>query len=224
MIDKELKDAPIANSVNRDVIQEKLQSDHYVKQFAEQGAKLLEETNRPNIITYAQFEPFIELFNMDKTKYAADENYRISMNRLYNQYTRGLGINLYQPTIVVVSHEDPTELYFLDRKYTQFKSDTVEGKSKRDSVPAAVSRASSTTRDDLLLDASILDLMDANSSPEQKAHFARIRMQSAIIQKNFVERNLSPEKRAELLAQVAEPLPPEETSGEMIFDLNDDED
>lgn len=225
MANKDIRDANIPNVVNEEAIKEKLKNNHLVKQFADEGRKLLEKTERPNIITYAQFEPFIPLFNLDRKKYEDDQTYRLQMNRLYNQYTKGLGINLYQPTIVVVSEEDPTELYFLDRRFTRFKSDVVDGKSMRDNVPAAITRNASATRDQLLLDASIMDVMAANSTEEMKSYFARVKMDSALIQKNFVERNLSPEKKAEIMGETS-PSDNREvgSSSSMEFFLVDDDD
>ena len=196
---REIKDAPIANTVDPNSIKERLKQDNFVTLFSKLGTKMLEDTNKPNVITLEQFQPFIPLFNMNKELYEEDESYRLSINRLYNQFIRGLNINLYQPTIVIRSREDPTECYFLNRRFTRIKSDGVEGKSMRDTVPAAVSKAASTTRDQLILEASVRDLIAANSTPEQKSYFTRIRMESALIEKNFVERNLSPEKRQELI-------------------------
>jgi hypothetical protein len=221
--ENDIRDANIPNSVDQEAIKKKLSENHLVSKFSKEGTKLLEETERPNLITLNQFEPFIPMFNMDKKKYEEDETYRLSMNRLYNQYVRGLGINLYQPTIVIMSQEDPTEVYFLDRVYTRFKSDIVDGKSMRDTVPSAIARNASTTRDQVLLEASVRDLVEANNTPEQRAYFRRIRTDSAIIQKNFVERNMSPEKRAELMAQINESKGEAVQTGSVDFELDDDD-
>lgn len=218
-------DAPIPNKVDPDAIKERISKDHFVSQFAEMGKILLEETNRPNVITLEQFEPFIPMFNADKVRYSTDTDYQAKMNALYNQYVRGLGINIYEPTIVIASKDDPRECYYLDRIFTRIRPDVAEENSTRDQVPSAVSRTSNVTRDDMLLEASMIDIIKANTTPEQKAFFAKIRVDSALIQKRFVENNLTPEKRNELLKGIDEIKPiGEPTSSGMIFELDDDED
>lgn len=217
-------DAPIPNKVDPGAIKEKIAKDHFVSQLVEMGKVLLEETNKPNIITLEQFEPFIPMFNMDRDKYATDKEYQAQMNRLYNIYVKGLGINIYEPTIVIMSKDDPRECYYLDRIFTRVKSDVVEEDSQRSKVPSAVSRAAPVTRDDLLLEASMLDIVKANTSPDQKAFFAKVKVDSALIQKRFVENNLNPEKRAELIKDTDTISPIGETSGSgMTFELDDED-
>ena len=68
----DIKDAPIPDQVDPPSIKESLKNNNYVNQFSEEGTKLLEQTNRPNVITVAQFMPFIALFQMseeDKARY-----------------------------------------------------------------------------------------------------------------------------------------------------------
>jgi hypothetical protein len=217
-------DAPIPNKVDQEAIKEKISKDHFVSQFTEMGKALLEETNKPNIITLEQFEPFIPMFNMDKDKYATDKDYRAQMNRLYNIYVKGLGINIYEPTIVVMSKDDPRECYYLDRIFTRVKSDVVDDDSQRSKVPSVVSRAALITREDLLLEASMLDIVKANTSPDQKAFFAKVKVDSALIQKRFVENNLNPDKRAELTKDTDSISPIGETSVSGItFELDDED-
>lgn len=199
---RDVKDAPIPNSVSHEKIADSLQKNSAaVRQLVEQGALLLAETNRPNIITLAQFEPFIPLFKMDKNRYAKDRGYELEMNRLYNRWKRELEINLYEITIVIKSKEDPQEVYWLDRTFTRIQSDFVpdNGKSHRDTVPAAVARSADMTRDDQILQASLHDLMEANKTEEQMNEFFRAKMESSLVQKRFFENNLSEDLRKEIL-------------------------
>lgn len=216
-------DAPIPNKVDPDSIKNKMSQDHFVSKFAELGKILLAETNRPNVITLEEFTPFIPLFNMDKHRFDVDSEYELYIKRLYNNYVKGLSINLYEPTIVIVSREDPRECAYLDRCFTRIKSDNIEGESHRTSVPSVVSKASNVTRDDLLLEASLTDITQANITPEQKEFFARTKVISAFIQNRFAENNLSENKRMELLNDqndVTSTIEP--TSGSLTFELDDD--
>lgn len=228
MAEKEIKDAPIPNAVDAEAIRERLKNDHNISQFSKLGKALLEQSEQPNIITYAQFEPFLPLFqgiDYERLKPGVDEAYRTYIARLLRDYRVNLGINLYQPTIVVDRLEEPRrELYFLDRAFTRFNSDAVEGRSMRDSVPGAVARASSATRDQMLLEASVLDVMEANNTPEQKAYFARVKMESALINKYFFENNLSPEKKAEILGGQETPQNGESPPGGSTIDFIIDDD
>jgi len=201
-IPPEIKDAPIPDTVDHDKIKESISKNHLAAIVAKEGNKLLEESERPNIITYAQFEPYIPLFNYDKERYDKDSGYKLEMHRLYNQYKLSLGINMYHPTIVIFSKEDPRAVYFLDRVWTRFKSDAVGTTNNRDSVPAAVNRTSNVTRDMMILDASLRDLATANSAPDSLAYFKKVRNDSALIQKLFVENNLNPELKKDLVAAV----------------------
>lgn len=196
-----VKDAPIPNQVDPNSIAERLKSDNIVSQFAKEGAKLLEETNRPNVITAEQFMPYVLLFNMDKEQYEKDQTYRLRINRLYNSYIRDLGINLYELTVVVESKENPVPLVVLNRRFTRIQGDRVDGKSMRDTVPAAIMKTADTTRDQEILKASVMDLVAANNTPEQKEYFTKVRMDSAMVEKWFAARNASPTARAELMGE-----------------------
>lgn len=197
-------DAKIPNAVNADKIRESLAKNHMVAQFSKLGTKLLEQTEKPNVITLAQFEPFIPLFNLDKVRYDEDVEYQHWANRLYNQFVRGLEINLYFPTIVIRSKEDPTEVYWLNRTFTRIKADATDGSSVRDTVPAAVSKVANTTRDDMLLKASLHDLVEANKTPEQMEYFLQMRRETALMNEKFQKHNLSPEKKAALTVKSPE--------------------
>lgn len=196
-----VKDIPIPNSVNEAVIKQRIASDNFVTQFAKEGTKLLENTNKPNIITVEQFLPYISLFNTDKDLYETDPNYKSKMTQLYSQYIRELGINLYEPTLVIRSKEDQTIEVFLQRRFTRIAADNTDGRSFRDTVPGAVSKAASATRDQLILDASIRDLVEANKTDSQMDYFRRIRKESAFIEAQFLKRNMSPEKRDAILSE-----------------------
>jgi hypothetical protein len=196
-------DAPIANKVDADAIRERLKDNHVVQQLVKDGALLLAKTNQPNRITLAQFTPFIPIFNVDKTRYAEDIAYKKQMDQLGARYVRDLEINLYEPTIVIQSKEEPIELVVLNRLFTRISTDNVEGESKRETVPAAVSKISGTTRDDQMLAASIADLGTANRSPKQMEFFKRVRENTAIINKAFVERNASPIGREAIIGKEA---------------------
>ncbi len=196
-----VKDVPIPNLVNEQVIKERIASDNFVTQFTKEGTKLLENTNKPNIITVEQFLPYISLFNMDKELYESDPTYKKRMDQLYSQYIRELSINLYETTLVIRSKEDPVIEVFLNRRFTRIAADNKEGRSFRDTVPGAISKAATTTRDQLILDASIRDLVEANKDEGQMDYFRRVRRESAFIEAQFLKRNMSPEKRNALLAE-----------------------
>jgi hypothetical protein len=83
---------------------------------------------------------------------------------------------------------------------TRIQSDIVDGKSNRESIPQQPNRAAGETQAQKFLDASLQDVMQANSTPEQRSFFMNSKIQSAFIQKKFVEKNLSPEARAEVMA------------------------
>lgn len=188
---------------NRSSLDEKLkqsfQKDNNVSQFAELGKKLLEETNKPNIITQEQLKPYLALFSVDNEEYNNNEIYKRQIQRLSNEYIRQLNINIYEPTIVIDSLENHKVILVMNRRFTRIKSDNVDGKSHRDLVPASIARNASVTRDNLLQGASLKDLVMMNNSPEQKAYFERVKKESAHIQKFFLENVASEEKRQELL-------------------------
>jgi hypothetical protein len=54
----------------------------------------------------------------------------------------------------------------------------------------------------MILDASLRDLATANSAPDSLAYFKKVRNDSALIQKLFVENNLNPELKKDLVAAV----------------------
>lgn len=217
------EDAPIPNKVDPDAIKEKLGGDHFVSKFSELGQVLLEQTNRPNVVTLEQFTPFIPLFNTDVKRYETDREYKLHINRLYNSYVKGLGINLYEPTIIIASREDPKEIGFLDRAFTRIKSDNIEGESNRNLVPSVVSKASNVTRDDLILEASLSDIGKANTTAEQKEFFTKIKIMSAFLHNRFVENHLSEDKRKELMSDESEISPVGvQTSSGIAFELDDD--
>jgi hypothetical protein len=175
---------------------------HEVSQFVKLGKELLAATERPNVITLAQFEPYIQLFCPDKKRMQTDTAYIASMRSLMNDYRVKLGINIYYPTLVVDQIEEPRKVVlFLDRWFSKIQSDNVTANSARDTVPSNINKMGGDHRDSLVLSASVKDLMSANSSEEQGKIFQANRAESALMLKIFVENNLPPEKRAEFIAK-----------------------
>ena len=222
MAKKEIVDANIKNSVNPEDIREKILAQHDIQQLIKSGEKLLEETNRPNIITLEEFEPYRPLFSIDSERLETDEQYKISMFRMYENYRRNLSINIYQPTVVIQSRENQVEVLHLRRVFTQIAPDTPpSGTGLRDTIPAAVQRGSYETRDMKLLDASLADLMAANSTEEQKAAFRAARVETALFDTLFVRNNLNEQKRKDIMGENK----PEESSGSAWNNVTlDDED
>lgn len=226
-----MKDAPISNSVSAERVKERVHEDGLVSQVVKQGAELLRRTNRPNVITAAQFAPFKPMFNMDKERYereSPDGPYCLEMNRLFNAWRNELGINLYEITIVIASETDHRVVQYLDRRYTRIRSDIVDGKSSRDSVPAAISKTSDTTRDQEILKASVHDIAVANSSSDAVRQHALTKAYSAYVTKKFVEMNLSPEDREKLLDSQSIDTSSEDIpvvdAGRILTILDDDDD
>jgi hypothetical protein len=192
--------------------------------FAQLGKELLEKTNRPNIITLDQFTPFIPLFKVDQERYDKEEDYRKQLGRMFERYRVELSINLYEPTIVVRSKTDSTELYFLDRLMTRIQSDVVDGRSNRDEAISKGPRGVGVNAGQVTLDASFKDLMVANASPDQKNTFLRSRIQSALIATHFARHNISPEKHREIFGDtpvaesVKQPAVVRSTSNTTIID------
>ena len=102
---------------------------------------------------------------------------------------------------MIRSNEDPVEELVLPRLFTRIKPDHVETQSFKSTIPSSVARNASMTRDQMLLNASLKDLVQANKTPEQMRHFTRMQMESALIEKAFVERNMSPERRDEIIGK-----------------------
>lgn len=181
---------------------DEINQSHEVSQFVKLGKELLEQTERPNVITLSQFEPYMTLFKPDHEKLKTDIAYRESMTRMQHDYRVKLGINPYFPTLVVDKLPNPTRvLLFLDRWFSRIKSDNVVENSERDLVPSNVNKMGGDHRDALILSASIKDLMSANTSEEQSKIFQSNRAESALMLKIFLDNNLTPEKREELLKQ-----------------------
>lgn len=225
-----IRDEVDPNSIKGKIAEGLAKEDHAVAQLVKLGTELLKESEKPNIITVKEFEPFIPLFKVDNERLDQnskryDRAYDMEIRRLYNEYVHGLGINLYQPTIVIESRENPVELVFLNRAFTRVKSDAVEGNSARAAIPASVLRNPTMTRDQAILDASLSDLQKANQSPEQKEAFVKAKIESALFNHLFFENNLSPEKKAEILesANPAEETPTQSSdSSDIEFTLDDD--
>lgn len=199
----DVKSEALANAVpSTEKVQQNLEKNPHVEQFIKQGNKLLEETNRPNIITVEQFEPFLALYKLDQQKYENDANYKLFINRLYQKFKVGLSINLHEPILVVRSTEDQTVVCQLDRVFTRIKSDAaISGKSAKDNLTNIGPRTDKQKREDMLMGALLTDVARANETPEQIERFKRIKRDSALITKRFVEQNLSPEKREELMKE-----------------------
>lgn len=190
--------------------------------FVKGGTKLLEESERPNVITFAQFEPFIPLYKIDKEKYENDTEYRLNMNRLMKTFTQTLSINWYQPIIVIYSEQVRKPVYFLERRFTRIKADNMTGSTMRDTVPSAVPVASGTTVPELIMRASALDIVAANQTPEQMEYFRTVKSNARKQLKNFVEQNLSPEKREQLIGSAKQDAPEEGDIEDNII-LDDDD-
>lgn len=206
-----------------------LDGNHWVQQFTRLGKELLENTEKTNIITLAQFEPYMEIFAPDQKRMKTDTVYVREMQRLFEAYRINLGINFYYPTIVVDRLEEPRrELYFLDRIWSRLKADVVEGKSARDDVPSNVPKIGDLNRDILILRASATDIMAANNSDDQIDQFRRNRIESAVLKDLFVKHNLNPDSRASFVgedpAQAETPTaPPASGSSGCDFGVDDDE-
>ena len=174
--------------------------DHYAQQLTKLGGELVAKAKLPNVITVAQFQPFIELYRVDKTRRDNDKAYRDRLQALYDNFIHGLGINRYQPIIVIESLENPVDVYYLDRQWTAIRSDLVDGDSARNTVPNNLPKTAPVTRDELIEGATLRDVVSANSTLEQKAYFKKVQETSAYLRKRFTERNLSPDLRTEQLA------------------------
>ncbi len=174
-----------------------MESDPTVRIIAEQGKALLDELNKENRITLDQFLPFIPLFvNKDPADQRSDEEYKRDLQSLLLRYKNELGINFYQPTIVVASENDPTELYFLDRIFSRIRSDNVpEGHRSR---IAKLPNSPLLTQSDKMLNASLVDLTSANSSEDAVRSFAINKAISSIINSAFYRNNLSPELKEKI--------------------------
>lgn len=192
--------APGAVSFDPSVLREGMKNDNTVKHFVKLGTALLEQTNRPNVITVDEFRPFVPMFNVDPERTETDPAYKAEMTRLMQQWRHRLGINPYEITIVIKSREDPQEVLILNRSFTRIKSDVVDdgNKAMRDAVPM-VPRTSSVSRDELIADASLKDLLNANNTQDQKNYFARVRMESALVISHFVRHHMTAKQRAEFL-------------------------
>lgn len=209
-------------------IRESLKDNTAVSRFAELGKKLLEETNRPNVITEEQFAPYMPLFNPEKDKFpdkdAPHNEYTLYLKKLFQSWRVDLGINLYEVTYVIESKENPVVLRFIDRTFTRLHSDAGVVNSSRANVPASVPRNAVASREDLIVDASFNDMVNANNTPEQVARISRLQMESSIISKNFTERNMSPQEREALLANTASVETTSNGDDNLGITLDDDED
>lgn len=205
--------------------QSQSESQHIVEQFLKHGKQLLEDTEKPNVVTYEQFEPYIELFKPDQDRLKSDTVYKQKMMRLSDAYFREIAVNKHQPTIVVVSDTDPTEILHLPRTFTRIASDNTMFSGHRASIPMNVSKASDISKEQLVAQATVNDLMDCNRTPEQLAYFNQIRMTDATLTKWFMDNNLSPEKREALLGTMVTANTDSPTSNSSLtIELDDDDD
>jgi hypothetical protein len=189
---------------SREELEKNLEKNPYVDQFVKQGAKLLEQTNRPNVITVEQFAPYVALYKVDLEKYEEEDQYRLHISRLFQQFRVNLSINMFEPTLVVRSQEDQTVVYHLNRVFTRIRPDAVpEGTSARLTIPPIGPRTPKDKRENLMVNAVLTDVSRANNTPEQLKEFLRMRGESALIKKRFVEHNLSPDKRSDFLQDEA---------------------
>jgi len=209
--------------VDEDKTKQNLEKSPYVDQFVKQGLKLLENTNRPNIITVEQFAPFIALYKFDEEKYENDGQYKEYITRLTQQFRVSLSINLHEPILVVRSKEDQTVVYHLNRVFTRIKPDALlEGNSAKQNLSELGPRVDKKKRDDLMVGAIMTDIVNANNTPEQLDRFRQVRQESALINKRFVEQNLSHAKREELLSDLSPPETAQSDLPSIMFDDDDD--
>jgi hypothetical protein len=223
---------PRIPNVDADAIRESLRSNLMVQQLEKAGAELLARTNRPNVITLEQFEPYRLLFADHKGQYVEHSgpnmgrmnNYTRTINELHRRWVHELGINLYEVTYVIRSQEHPEVVHFIDRTFTRVHSDALADGS-RTGILANTPRNAADTRQDLLMGASFTDLVAANQTEEQMKRTAMIRMESSIVVRHFIEENLSPDKRAKILADQNKdnPQPTADNSGGGIELMDDDD-
>lgn len=191
---------------------------HYFNEIS----TFLEKTERPNILTFAQFAPFIDLFNADMVRYKKDEEYGNRIRALADRYSRM--INRFYPTIIIQSEEDPTEIAYLDRIATPIGSINSIGESGEIfKVPSAVSPASGTSVDALRADAEKLDIVSANSTEEALRHFAILRTESSVLLKRFRELNASKKALDKMIPAPAadDAEGGQQASPKVEFDLDD---
>lgn len=180
------------------LITEKLLQDPTIKALAEEGKRYLDSINRPNIITLEQFMPFQSLFlKRDPNDTRPIEEYDNDQSRLFEKYRRDLNINLYEPTIVIASETDRTELYFLDRRFTRIRSD-INPNSERNKLISRMPNTPLMSQNDKILAASFIDITAANTSDEAMQNFALKKVESAIINARFYKENLSAEAKEDI--------------------------
>lgn len=206
---------------------EPVKHSHETSLFLKFGKELLDETEKTNYITLQQFEPYIELFAPDKERLVRDPIYRDAMQRKQQEYKVNLRINPFYPTIVVDRLEEPRrELIFLDRWFTKLKTGNLESGSAVERVPSNVAQIGGDHRDMLILQASIEDFMTANNAPDQIESFRRERAESVRIMQLFLDRNISPERRAEMVKATDDTVPVSSTDPTVPpveFGLDDDD-
>ena len=183
-----------------------VRADPLIEQITKQAATLLRNTERPNIITYDEFFPYMEMYNGDHDK--QDENhpsfdraYRARLATMFLEFRRNLNINIYQPIIVIRSKEDPTNLYFFPPIMRRISPDNEMRGGLRNAVGAATRGGPGTRREDQILDASIKDIYAANEQPEAIRKLQLARGINALLAKKFIDHNMAPEKRDALYAK-----------------------
>ena len=198
-------DKPITADVREEVIKSKLANDHYAQLFTKLGNELLAETEKPNVITLDQFRPYIPMFQLDHSRYNnGDDQYTQEMNRLLYAWRHVLGINMFQPTIVIVSETDRREVVTLNRRFTRIRPDLVDGTSFKEQVPRNIPKTAEVSREEHLMAATVKDVVAANTTPDQLTYFKQLREQSAVLTQMFLERNASPKVLSEIHAGNAE--------------------
>ena len=193
-------------------------NDPIMESFINEGAKLIEKENEPNVITYDQFLPYIDLFNADEKRYNTDEEYKKRILTLNHNWYRRLGINPYNVTIVIASETDRRPLYFLDRRFTRLQSDNKVERSARLDVQDNIPKSAQITRDQVLLNATFADVVTANTTEEQKQVFAKVKAESALFRHLFIQHNLPENKRQQMIEEKQTPAASEITPDSVEFD------
>lgn len=195
-----------------DEIRQMVEQDDTIKQFSRLGGELLEQSNKPNVITVQQFMPYIELFNVDQTRYGPDKDlaYNRYIDGLYSSWRHELGINIHEVTYVIRNEDEgkPAKeqvvVCVLDRRFTRIESDTGKVTHNRQQIPSNFNRNATMTRHDAILDALVRDVEATNNTPDQIAFFTQLRKESAVANASFVRNNLTPDQQREKLGSSVE--------------------
>ena len=199
-------DKKVADKLARDDV------NHFASMFTKYGTRLLETTERPNIITLAEFMPYKELYNMDRRR-ASDASYIDAMLRLFSEFKKRYSLNIYFPTIVIESRENPKEVHLINRTFIRIKDDHLDDGGKSENARKTAMPSMAGSREAVILRSSLDDIGAANGTPEQISYFNRMRLESVMIasKNKFLRGELTPTEGA---VKKESPLP--------VLDLGDD--